>query len=221
VQYKRLMQVDIGKTDPKDLCSAVALRGTSVAKSRGERLYSQGEDADAVFYVFRGYVKLTVLSGQGKEAVVGILGRRSFLGHACLSGRPLREATATAICDCTVTKIDRSDMSRLLDEEPSLRRLFLSYVLDQNVQLEADLADHLFNPCEVRLARALARLAAIDVRTGSTSLLSNIDQQTLAGMVGTTQPRISVLLSRFKKKGLIRYEAGLQVDRAHELRVER
>jgi CRP/FNR family transcriptional regulator, cyclic AMP receptor protein len=198
------MQVATRENDVNEFWGTSSLRTSTVAKSRGERLYVQGDKAVSVFYVQRGYVKLTVLSRAGKEAVIGILGPGSFFGYGCLSGHPLRESTATSICDCIATRIDQADMSRMLDEEPRLRRLFLTYVLGRNLQLETDLGEHLFNPCETRLARALVRLAA----NGSTSLLSNIDQHTLAGMVGTTQPRISVLLSRLSKKASFAMEPG-------------
>lgn len=207
------MQLPALHIDQDELFCQVALGTSTAMRSRGERLYSQGDDAATVFYVHRGYVKLSVISPHGREAVIGILGRGSFLGHACLSGHPFRESTATPICDCIVTRIDQAEMSRLLDEEPRVRGLFLSYVLGRNVQLETDLADRLFDPCERRLARALLGLAAMEGASGSTPLLSKIDQQTLAGMVGTTQPRISVLLSRFRKKGFV-HETGLQVERA-------
>jgi CRP/FNR family cyclic AMP-dependent transcriptional regulator len=195
------MQLERLHTNPEELFSAVPLRRSTVAKSRGERLYSQGDDADAVFYLHRGYLKLTVLSGHGKQAVIGILGPRSFLGYGCLSGQRVRESTVTSISECTLTRIDQSEMRRLLAEETRVQQLFVSYVLARNARLEADLAEHLFNPCEIRLAHVLERLAAIERANGSEALLSNIDQQTLAGMVGTTQPRISVLLGRWRKKG--------------------
>src|SRR5450755_677409 len=174
------MQLANSQIDPQQLFSVSVLGRNTVARSRGERLYSQGDKADTVFYIHRGYVKLTVVSPKGKEAVVGLLGPASFLGHACLSGHSLRDSTATPICDCTITKIDQSEMNRLLHEEPQFCRLFLAYALGRNVQLEADLADQLFNPCEMRLARALIRLTATDREGGSVRLLSNIDQQTLA-----------------------------------------
>jgi len=207
------MPVVSPQAEVQDLFSSGGVATNMLARSRGERIYSQGDRAASVFYIQRGFVKLTVLSQQGKEAVVGVLGRGSFFGHACLSGAHFRDSTATPLSACVLTRIEQPEMSRLLTQEPQFCRLFLSFVLGRNVQLEADLADQLCNPCEMRLARTLLGLAAMDGVTGSRPLLSMIDQQTLAGMVGTTQPRISILLSRFRKKGFIRYEAGLQVGR--------
>ena len=196
----------------ENLFGDLAPMGKTIPRGRGDRLYSQGDAATAVFYVQRGYVKLTVVSRHGKEAVVGVLGRGSFFGHACLSGQDVRESTVTPVCDCAVIKIERGEMARALEENSQFCRAFLSHLLSRNGQLEADLADQLSSSCEMRLARALLDLAEMDAKAGSTQLLSRIDQQTLAGIVGTTQPRISTMLSRFKRQGFIGYETGLQVN---------
>jgi CRP/FNR family cyclic AMP-dependent transcriptional regulator len=206
------MHLQNGHTEPDVLFSRFSVVTSMIERKRGETVYCQGDLADAVFRIRHGYAKLTVVSRQGKEAVVAVLMPGSFFGHACVSGHKFREATATAISDCLITKIEQAEMARALKDEAEFSRLFLSYIVSRNVQLEADLADQLCSPCEMRLARTLLRLAAVDGRAGSTPLLSAIDQQTLAGIVGTTQPRISVLLSRFKKQGFIDYEAGLRVN---------
>lgn len=200
------------RTEQDQIFSRFALRTMTVEKKRGQALYSQGDPANTVFYLQRGHVKLTVLSECGKQGVVGVVGPASFFGYACLSGQKFMESTATAVSECIATKIERGEMMRALDREPRFCQILLSYILSRNIQLEADLADHLCNPCDRRLARTLRRLAALDGSSESAQLLSKIDQHTLAGMVGTSQPRISILLSRFKKQGFIVYDTGLQVS---------
>ena len=184
-----------------------------VERSRNEVFYSQGEPADAVLYLENGHVKLTILSGEGKEAVVGILGPGAFFGESCLAGRTQRESSATAVTGCTARKIPRAEMLLALKKQPQFSELFLSSVLARKIRLEEDLADQLCNPCEVRLARALLLLAEFG-QSAQAAVNPKIDQHTLAAIVGTTQPRISFFLHRFKERGLVECIDRLRINRS-------
>ena len=194
--------------------SDFSLKTSSLERVRGTLIYAQGDPADAVFYIRQGHVKLTVLSSAGKEAVVSMLGAGTFFGETCLALDSLRSSSAAAVTNCVLTKIAKSEMSRTLKTQPAFSEFFLSQVLCRNMQLEAELADQLCNSCEQRLARILWMLSNGGQNGGSSPAIPRVNQETLAAMVGTTRPRISVLLSKFKKNGLIEYDKGLHVKGA-------
>ncbi len=186
---------------------------TVLERQRNQIVYSQGDPADAIFYVQNGNIKLTVLSPEGKEAVVAISGAETLFGESCLGGEPVRHATATAVTDCLLTRIGKNQMLDTLREQPAFSEFFLSYVLSRNIHLEADLVDQLCNSCEKRLARVLLLLANFEQDSKSTSLaLPRVNQDTLAAMVGTTRPRISFFLNKFKRQGFIELRGGLQIN---------
>jgi CRP/FNR family transcriptional regulator, cyclic AMP receptor protein len=198
--------------DPKTFLTRVD-GGKKILKCRKKQaLYSQGEAADAVFYLLGGKVKLTVFSSKEKEAVIAILGQGEFFGEACLAGQLVRTATATALEEFTVMRIDKAAMIRVLREEPTFAELFMSHLLSRNMRVEEDLVDQLFNSSEKRLARILLLLAHYGKESKVEDLIvPKISQETLADMVGTTRSRVSFFLNRFRKLGFIDYNGGLRV----------
>ena len=174
-------------------------------------IFSQGDSADSVFYIDKGKVKLTVLSTRGKEAVIGVLERGSFFGEGCLAAQPLRMSTASAIQPCSIIRVGRSSMVRLLHREPEFAELFIAYLLSRNVRMEEDLVDQLFNSSEKRLARILLLLAHFGEEPRPENVIPKVSQETLAAMVGTTRSRVSYFMNRFRKMGFIHYDGGLQV----------
>ncbi|HEU5298434.1 MAG TPA: Crp/Fnr family transcriptional regulator [bacterium] len=175
-------------------------------------LFSQGDRADQVFYVLKGKVKLTVVSAQGKEAVIAVLGPDAFVGEGCLAGQRLRMATATAMTDGTVVRIKRESMVRLLHEQPAFSELFTAYLLSRNIRVEEDLVDQLFNSSEKRLARMLLLLAHVGKQESSETVVPKVSQELLADMIGTTRARVSYFMNKFRKLGLIEYNGGLRVN---------
>ena len=174
-------------------------------------MFSQGDAADAVFYIQEGKVKLTIVSQQGKEAVVAILEPGSFFGEACLAGEHVRVATTTAIEKSAIVRIAKQAMINLLHEEPSFSELFISYMLSRNIRIQEDLVDHLFNSSEKRLARILLLLAHFGKEGKHDAVIAKISQATLADMVGTTRSRVSFFLNKFRKLGLIQYNGNIHV----------
>jgi CRP-like cAMP-binding protein len=177
-----------------------------------ESVFSQGDVADAVFYIQSGKVKLTAVSAQGKEAVVAILPEASFFGEGCLAGQPLRMATATAVQHASIIRVAKQAMVALLHQEPEFAERFLAYLLSRNVRMEADLVDHLFNSSEKRLARLLLLMANFGQESKPIPLIAKISQETLADMIGTTRSRVSFFLNRFRDLGFIAYNGdGMQI----------
>jgi len=174
-------------------------------------VFRQGEPADAVFYIDSGKVQICVVSEQGKEGVIGILGAADFFGEGCLAGQPLHIASAIANTACTVTRIPKSTMTRALHELPAFADLFTSYLLSRNVQIEADLVDHLFNSSERRLARTLLLLANIGKDGKMEMVIPKVNQELLAARVGTTRSRINFFMNKFRKLGFIEYNGELKV----------
>ena len=186
---------------------------TVVNLKRRAAAFSQGEPADAVFYIQKGRVKLTVVSKNGKEATIALLGPGEFIGEECIaSAHPTRMATAGALMECTLLRIDRKEMLRVLRREHAFSDLFVSFLLVRNTRFEADLIDQLFNSSEKRLARVLLLLAG-----KPETVIPNISQETLAGMVGTPRSRVSFFMNRFRKLGLIDYRAGDVLQVHHSL----
>ncbi len=185
--------------------------GISKDYRKKSNVFSQGGPADSVFYIEKGKVKLTVLSTRGKEAVVGILGSGDFFGEGSLAGQPLRMATATAMTECSLLRLQKDTMIRMLYNEPALSGLFMSYLLARNVRIEEDLVDQLFNSGEKRLARILLLLTRFGKDGQHEPVVPRISQETLAEMVGTTRSRVSFFMNKFRKMGFIHYNGGLQV----------
>ncbi|HLB86339.1 MAG TPA: Crp/Fnr family transcriptional regulator [Terriglobales bacterium] len=199
---------------PFDFLTKVG-EGRAIADYRkNQKVFSQGDPADAIFYIQNGKVKLTVISQQGKEAVIGILGTGDFFGEGCLADQPLRMSTVTAMSECAIVRLERRATIRVLHEEPAFAELFLTYVLSRNMRLEEDLVDQLFNSSEKRLARVLLLLANFGKDGKPEPMIPKINQETLAEMVGTTRARISFFMTKFRKLGLIDYNGGLQVHRS-------
>jgi CRP/FNR family transcriptional regulator, cyclic AMP receptor protein len=188
-------------------------RGKTLIECGVDRnVFRQGQPADSLFYIRRGKVKLTVTSQQGKEAIVAILGPGEFFGDGCLAGQPLRMATAVAMTDCTLDKIDKSLMARMLHEKQDVSELFVKHLLTRNIRYEADLVDQLFNSSEKRLARILLLLAHFGKESRVETVVPAVNQDTLAQMVGTTRSRVSHFMNKFRKLGFINYDsAGLKV----------
>jgi CRP-like cAMP-binding protein len=186
--------------------------GKSVASYRRKQvIFAQGEPADAVFYLQKGRVKLTVVSKQGKEAIVALLAPDQFFGEGCLAGQPLRMSTATAAEDATVLRFRKKAMVRLLHADPKFSEMFTTYLLSRNIRIEEDLVDQLFNSSEKRLARILLMLAHFGKEGRRETVLPKISQETLAGMIGTTRSRVSHFMNKFRKLGFINYNGGMQV----------
>jgi CRP-like cAMP-binding protein len=184
-------------------------RGKTVLEYGANRtIYHQGDGADAVFFIRQGKVKHGVTSQQGKEAIVAILGNGDFFGEGCLAGRPLRIGTATAITDCTLVKIEKALMARMLHEQHDISELFVSHLLLRNLRYEEDLIDQLFNSSEKRLARSLLLLAHFGKEGRSESVLPRVNQEHLAQMVGTTRSRVSHFMNKFKKLGFVDYDGA-------------
>jgi len=187
---------------------------TVIEYTENRVIFRQGDPADAIFYLRRGQVKLTVTSQQGKEAIVAILGAGEFFGEGCLAGQPLRVSTAVAVTDCTVALIEKARMAHMLHEQHDISELFVTHLLSRNIRYEEDLVDQLFNSSEKRLARILLLLAHFGKEGRSEAVLPRINQENLAQMVGTTRSRVSYFMNKFKKLGFVDYDgpsAGLTV----------
>jgi CRP-like cAMP-binding protein len=197
--------------NPQAFLATVGKGKTILQYRKNQVFFSQGDAADAVFYVQEGKVKLTVISRQGKEAVVAMLGQGDFFGEACLAGQTARLATATALAASTIVRLDKSAMIRVLHAEPTFSELFLAYLLSRNMRIEEDLVDQLFNSSEKRLARVLLLLAHIGKESKPEPALAKISQETLAEMIGTTRSRVSFFMNKFRKLGFIEYNGGLTV----------
>jgi CRP-like cAMP-binding protein len=177
-------------------------------------IFSQGDPADAVFYIQKGKIKIVVTSKRGKQEVVSVLGGGEFFGDGCLAGQPLRLATAIAITECETTRVEKAEMVRVLHDEPEFSEMFMAHLLTRNSRVEADLVDQLFNSSEKRLARTLLLLANYGRERDPEPISPRITQETLADMIGTTRPRVSVFLNKFRKLGLIDYNGDLKVNSA-------
>ena len=202
------------KDAPFDLKAYLAKargEGTNKEYRKKQIIFSQGRPADAVFYIEKGKVKLTVLSTRGKEAVVAILGSGDFFGEGSLAGQPLRIATATSMTECSILRVQKETMTRMLHNEPVLSELFMAYLLSRNARVEEDLVDQLFNSSEKRLARILLLLTRFGKDGQHETVVPRISQETLAEMVGTTRSRVSFFMNKFRKLGFVDYNGGLQV----------
>jgi CRP/FNR family transcriptional regulator, cyclic AMP receptor protein len=198
--------------DPKAFLAKVGDGRRVVKHRKGEMIFSQGEAADTVFYIQQGKVKLTVVSPQGKEAVVAILGVGDFFGEGCLAGQRRRIMTATTMSEASVVNIKKVAITRVLHDEPAFSELFIAHLLSRTIRVEADLVDQLFNSSEKRLARLLLLLANFGKDTKPEPMIAKISQETLAEMIGTTRSRVSFFMNKFRKLGLIEYNGGIKVN---------
>jgi len=174
-------------------------------------IFVQGEVADCVFFIQKGKVKVTVISEHGKEAVVAILGKNDFCGEGCLAGQKRRMATATAMTECEITRLERSVIVHALHQQPAFADLFVKHLLSRTLRVEEDLVDQLFNSSEKRLARALLLLANFGKDGRPEPIIANVSQEMLAEMIGTTRSRVSYFMNRFRKLGLISYNGKIEV----------
>ena len=194
--------------DPRSFLAKIG-DGRTISKYRKDQVvFSQGDTADAVFYIQRGKVKLTVVSEQGKEAVVAILGADEFCGEGCLAGQPRRIATVTAMTECTVMRLQKTSIIGVLHDEPAFSEVFISHLLTRTIRVEADLVDQLFNSSEKRLARLLLLLANFGKDPKPEPIIAKISQETLAEMVGTTRSRVSFFMNKFRRLGFVDYNGG-------------
>jgi CRP-like cAMP-binding protein len=194
--------------DPKEFLATIGEGRKVVAFPKKQKIYSQGDAADAVFYIQKGKVRLTVVSKIGKEATLGILSERDFFGEGCLVGKLVRMKSATAMTDCNILRVERKAMMQALHREHTFSDLFVAYLLARNVRFEEDLVDQLFNSSEKRLARLLLLLAHFGKEGVPETVIAKMSQETLADMVGTTRSRVSFFMNRFRKLGFIDYDAG-------------
>ena len=194
--------------DPRPFLTKLAAGKTSRELFENESIFSQGDPADAVFYIQSGRVKLTVVSKSGKEAVVAILPETSFFGEGCLVGQPVRMSTASAAQKSTILRVEKPVMLTLLHQEQEFAERFLAHLLVRNIRMEADLVDHLFNSSEKRLARLLLLLANFGQESKPIPVIAKMSQETLAEMIGTTRSRVSFFMNRFRDLGFIDYNGG-------------
>ena len=197
--------------DPKVFLSKIN-GGRATSEYRKDKIvYRQGDPADSVFYIRSGKVKTTVVSEQGKEAVVGLLGTGDFFGEGCLTGEPLRLSTISAMTECVIVRMRKADITRVIHEEPAFAELFISHLLSRNNRVEEDLVDQLFNSSEKRLARTLLLLANFGKEGRPEPIIAKISQETLAEMIGTTRSRVSFFMNKFRKLGLIDYNGNIEI----------
>jgi len=200
--------------DPKTFLGRIDAGKTIERYGKNQKIFSQGDVADSVFFIRKGKVKITVLSEHGKEAVVGIFGEGQFFGEGCLMGAQLRSATSTAMEECLITSIRKSAMLATLAAEPKFSAFFMAYLLRRNNRIEDDLIDQLFNSSERRLARLLLLLANFGEEHGKQPIAITLSQETLAEMIGTTRSRVSFFMNKFRKQGYIDYNGKIEVHRS-------
>ncbi len=197
--------------DPAVFLATAALGRDISNHSKKEVIFAQGEDADAVFYIKKGKVKVAVLSKDGKEAIVALLGPDEFVGEGCLIGQPKRLATASAMTECQTMRVAKTEIQRLLHEEPTFSKMFMAHILARNARVEEDLVDQIFNSTEKRLARLLLLMANFGKEARTEPILAKISQETLAEMIGTTRSRVSHFMNKFRRLGFIDYNGHLEV----------
>ena len=197
--------------DPKIFLTMIGNGKTHTDYPKNQKIFSQGDAAQAIFYLQKGKVKLTVVSQQGKEAVIAILGVGDFFGEGCLAGQPQRMSTVTTLSECSIVRIDKADTVRVLRDEPAFSEMFLHYLLSRNIRIEEDLVDHLFNSSEKRLARVLLLLANFGKEGRPETVIPKMSQETLAEIIGTTRSRVSFFMNKFRKLGFVTYNGHLEV----------
>jgi CRP-like cAMP-binding protein len=197
--------------DPNTFLATIGEGRKIVAVQKKQTIFTQGDRADAVFYVQKGKVRLTVVSKTGKEATIGIVSEKNFFGEGALAGQLLRMGSAVALTECDLLRVERKAMMAALHREHAFSDLFVAYLLARNIRYEEDLVDQLFNSSEKRLARILLLLAHFGKEGNPETVVPNISQETLAEMIGTTRSRVSFFMNRFRKLGFIHYNGGLKV----------
>jgi CRP/FNR family cyclic AMP-dependent transcriptional regulator len=200
--------------DPQVFLDTAGLSKKVSEYRRGESIFTQGDGAVSVMYIQRGGVKLSVVNGSGKEAVVAMLGPTDFFGEGCMAGQTVRMATATALAPTTLLVIDKNEMLRVLHEEHELSDRFINYMLAHNIRVEEDLVDQLFNSSEKRLARTLLLLARYGKQDQPDRSLPQVSQETLAEMIGTTRSRVNFFMNKFRKLGFIEYNGRIKVNKS-------
>jgi CRP-like cAMP-binding protein len=199
-----------GGFDSSTFLATVGDGRKTLAFSKKESIFAQGDCADAVFYVQRGKVRLTVVSKVGKEATIGIVNEGNFFGEGSLAGQLLRMGSAAAMTDCDILRVEKNAMMEALHHEQAFSELFVAYLLARNIRYEEDIVDQLFNSSEKRLARVLLLLAHFGKEGIPETVVPKISQETLADMVGTTRSRVSFFMNRFRKMGFIHYAGGAE-----------
>ena len=197
--------------DPEAFLQTAALGRNISAHKKKSIIFEQGDPADSVIYIKSGKIKVTVISKEGNEAVVAILGEDEFVGEGCLIGEPKRLATASAMTDCTVMSVSKIEIQRVLKDEPAFSQMFVTHILERNARIQEDLVDQLFNSTEKRLARVLLLLANFGKQGRPEPIIAKISQETLAEMIGTTRSRVSHFMNKFRKLGFIDYNGHLEV----------
>jgi CRP-like cAMP-binding protein len=199
------------KFNPKAFLLHVG-NGRSVAQyEKGQTVFAQGDSADSVYFIQRGRVKITVVSEEGKEAVVALLGRNEFFGEGCLAGQSRRIATVETMSPAVISRLEKASIVKVIHDEPTFAELFIAHLLGRAVRVEADLVDQLFNSSEKRLARLLLLLANFGKDDKAEPVIAKISQETLAQMIGTTRARVSYFMNKFRKLGFISYNGGIEV----------
>jgi CRP/FNR family cyclic AMP-dependent transcriptional regulator len=198
----------------RDFLASIGVGRTQEKFKKGQAIFRQGDAANAVYYIDKGKVQITVASKQGKEGVIAILEPAEFFGEGCLAGQPLHMATASAMAEAAILRIEKETMIRLLHEQPTFSKLFMGFLLSRNVQIEADLVDQLFNSSEKRLARVLLLLSHFGKDGKMEPVIPNVSQDLLAARVGTTRSRINFFMNKFRKLGFIEYNGTLKVNSA-------
>jgi len=196
--------------DPKSFLAKIGDGRSNAPYRKGQIIYSQGDPADAVYYILRGKIKKTVVSEQGKEALVAFLGTGDFFGEGCLAGQALRLATVATMTDCVIARLAKAAIVRVIHEEPAFSEMFIAHLLGRAIRVEADLVDQLFNSSEKRLARLLLLLANFGKESKPEPIIAKISQETLAEMIGTTRSRVSFFMNKFRKLGFIAYNGGIE-----------
>jgi CRP-like cAMP-binding protein len=197
--------------NPKIFLAKVSKGKTILTSPKRQIIFSQGDTADAVFYIHEGQIKLSTVSQEGKEAVIAILDRGNFLGEGCLAGQLVYMTTATSQEHSTLVRIDKQAMIDTLHNEPAFSELFLAYLLARNIRIQEDLVDQLFNSSEKRLARILLLMAHFGKEGNSEKVIPKISQEVLAEMIGTTRSRVSFFMNKFRKLGFLDYNGGIHV----------
>jgi CRP-like cAMP-binding protein len=197
--------------DPKVFLAGTGKGRTLAGYAKNHTIFLQGDPADAIFYIHKGKIKLSVVSKQGKEAVVALLGPGDFFGEGCLAGQSVRMASATTLSDCSIMRIEKAGVIRVLHDQPAFSEVLLHHLLSRNIRIEEDLVDQLFNSSEKRLARVLLLLANFGKEGKPELVIPKISQETLAEIIGTTRSRVSFFMNRFRKMGFIQY-SGQQTE---------
>lgn len=200
--------------DPQSFLTKIGKDSSISLYRKNQAIFTQGDPADALFYIQKGSVKRTVVSSHGKEAILAISGPGDFLGEGCLAGQQRRVSTAVALADSTIVRIEKAAAIKVIREQPKFSELLVTYLLTRNIRIEEDLVDRLFNSSEKRLARVLLLLADFgkNGKPGHAIPIAKISQETLAEMVGTTRARVSFFMNKFRKLGFIKYDGGLEVN---------